>query len=878
MRATRSSCREHLSRIISTSWAAGSGLTYVLDHVDGRRETLVPTETGVVTSVSNWKLTCDSATSMYRLYSPDGTIYTLGQKHYRVVDGHFAYEKDLRFVLQATQIADRNGNTLSIAYTAMGTTGFASNWTAQPVRLRTAYLPTSVTASDGRSLSFTYDPGAPAVNAHTEGYAARLQSINGPNGMVWRYNHAKHPNEVYDDLAEVIRPDGTSWRYTYDPPSSSTVGRLLHTVTYPTGGVRTHEYEATTPYAGCSINQEWDFVEGVRLKKVSTSDGGIWQYTYTLGASNGAYDVTTVSTPSGVEIYRHIGVGYFTPASLGTPDLVLPIDCTAWQPNPWLLGLLAEKEIGSNFKEVTEWDSRLHSSIWRHSVLARTGIREATVQTRAPVVKKKTVTLDGATYVKEYSAYDQYGNPTTITESGPNGGSRVTTQSYYVNNSKWILHQLQNESFAGSTTTRTFDGNGNLTGVTQDGVTRTFAYDAQGNVTTVTLPRNLVHTYSSHKRGIPQSESQPVGINLSRTVSDAGYVTSETDGEGRARSYSYDGLGRMMSIHYARGNNTSMSYTSVSKTVARGGLTEITEYDGFGRPMRNTLGGIATTFSYDSLSRQTFESNPGATAGTTYEYDVLNRIRKITNADATYKSHTYGAGSVTITDERSKVTTQHFRAYGDPANRFLTAVVAAEPSANMTIGRNSLDLVTSVSQGGVTRTFGYDTRNYLTSELSPENGTTTYERDAAGNMTARIIGGLRTDFAYDGQNRLMSVSYSDGTPAVTQAYSKTNKLKTVSSSVATRSMGYDANDNLTSESLSVGAVQLAAQYSYTNNDQLSTITNVPRSPSSAARATSSIAPTATCSWSTRPLRRRNSSNTFIWAASVLPNVCRIRAR
>ena len=82
---------------------------------------------------------------------------------------------------------------------------------------------------------------------------------------------------------------------------------------------------------------------------------------------------------------------------------------------------------------------------------------------------------------------------------------------------------------SGASTTRSFDANnGNLLSVTGDGITTSYTYDGQGNPASATFPRYLTHTYSSYKRGIPQSEWQPEGVNLSRSVSDAGNVLLET--------------------------------------------------------------------------------------------------------------------------------------------------------------------------------------------------------------------------------------------------------------------------------------------------------------------------------------------------------------
>jgi YD repeat-containing protein len=117
-------------------------------------------------------------------------------------------------------------------------------------------------------------------------------------------------------------------------------------------------------------------------------------------------------------------------------------------------------------------------------------------------------------------------------------------------------------------------------------------------------------------------------------------------------------------------------------------------------------------------------------------YDLLNRMTRQTNPDETFSLVTFGAGSVIKTDERGKVTTSSYRSYGDPSQQILMQIVAPESGANITITRNTKDLVTSVAQAGVTRSYGYDVNYHLTSVTNPETGVTAYGRDAAGNKTS----------------------------------------------------------------------------------------------------------------------------------------------
>lgn len=153
------------------------------------------------------------------------------------------------------------------------------------------------------------------------------------------------------------------------------------------------------------------------------------------------------------------------------------------------------------------------------------------------------------------------------------------------------------------------------------------------------------------------------------------------------------------------------------------------------------------------------------------------------------------------------------------------SITAPDTSANMSIARNAKDLVTSIAQGGLTRSYGYNSNYYLTSVVNPETGTTTYGRDAAGNMTSRTVGASGTStYTYDGQNRLTAVTYPGTTPSVTQTYSKTHKLKSVVSTAASRSYVYDANDNLISESVVIDGLTLTTGYGYNAIDQLASVT------------------------------------------------------
>ncbi|WP_235390809.1 hypothetical protein [Pseudomonas avellanae] len=157
--------------------------------------------------------------------------------------------------------------------------------------------------------------------------------------------------------------------------------------------------------------------------------------------------------------------------------------------------------------------------------------------------------------------------------------------------------------------------------------------------------------------------------------------------------------------------------------------------------------------------------------GTSYQYDALGRVIRITHADGTYQSTAYGFAHKVVTDERGNSTTYNYRGYGDPEKLSLMSFQPSDPAASITLTRNSREQVTSVTQGNFTRHYGYNANGYLISVSNPETGDTVYGRDIAGNMTSKQVGQSDiTTYTYDGQNRQTAIDYAQGTPAIKNTY------------------------------------------------------------------------------------------------------------
>jgi YD repeat-containing protein len=126
-------------------------------------------------------------------------------------------------------------------------------------------------------------------------------------------------------------------------------------------------------------------------------------------------------------------------------------------------------------------------------------------------------------------------------------------------------------------------------------------------------------------------------------------------------------------------------------------------------------------------------------------------------------------------------------------------------------GFDAADRLTTVTQAGQTRTFGYSTAGRLRTASNPESGVTGYEYTAAGRLSkktdARPVETVLSGF--DAAGRALTKSYSDGTPEVTYQYAG-ERLTKVSNAAAVVEYGFDELDRVTSRKQTVGTAEYTA--------------------------------------------------------------------
>ncbi len=367
-------------------------------------------------------------------------------------------------------------------------------------------------------------------------------------------------------------------------------------------------------------------------------------------------------------------------------------------------------------------------------------------------------------------------------------------------------HRLTSKDAANGLAHFDYDALGRLTKSTDAlGNFSTTEYDAEGRVVaTVDANHNrtemtydaagrLVETRSADGAVTTQSFCADVGSacamvdalgHLSTTAFDSvGRVTSQTDALGRVTSTRFDSGGRAQFV--SGPNQPPMTYFYnqaglLSDTVNGGtNLQTSLTYDARGNRTgvsTNTNGGPFTRYTFDAANRLLTETNPlhvvttysydaagsrstkldGNGQLTTYEYDENRRLTTVTCSDATKYEFAYDSrGNRTL--EKGPSHERHL-AY-DARNRVATTTdVTFGKSLSFTYDGNGNRA--SVNEGGTSFGYFYDSVNRL-KRADGFGGSIFFDYDAAGRRTSELRpNGIRTAWAYDDGNQLLSMTHS----------------------------------------------------------------------------------------------------------------------
>ena len=337
-----------------------------------------------------------------------------------------------------------------------------------------------------------------------------------------------------------------------------------------------------------------------------------------------------------------------------------------------------------------------------------------------------------------------------------------------------------------------YDSNGNVTKITDiDGRVTSYAYNSNNDVTSITMPGGGQYSYSYDGNRL-----------LTETVSATGVHTS----------YGYDAYGNSTSVSIGgdgdkviRSDTTYTSDGNMTASVTAGDRNTVTYANDTDRSLVNSVTdakGVATGYSYDSMRRLLATACGDAAVTNSYTDDLLSTL-----------THTNTSG---------KTTTYSF-IYG-----------AADLQTAVNIG--SRNLVSNAYNSGTwtlsSQTYGngdywkyfYDNMDTLTSRFTNCSDTEGigfyYTYNGKGKLVriemksvtiadGAVTGGTllsSENYLYDGSDRLIRVVETDGDNVVLHDFSWT----------------YDAKDNVTALTESIGGKSFSYTYAYDDDSRPTT--------------------------------------------------------
>ena len=324
--------------------------------------------------------------------------------------------------------------------------------------------------------------------------------------------------------------------------------------------------------------------------------------------------------------------------------------------------------------------------------------------------------------------------------------------------------------------------------------------DGYGNAVTVTDPRNHLTTYqyspSVCSSAYVWKKIQIVGGQTTTAQSSydcgTGLVIQSTNPRGYASDFTYDGVGRLLTVTYPAvagvRDQVSYAYDDTLRTVTF--FDELNDrardgYDAFGRRISTQRlrddGSVYSdaTATYNWQGQIASQNSPEGVT-TTYAYDLLGRLVKSTNDDGTHVDVAYqdtaSGQRRTVTDEEN-----HKRDFVyDLDGRVLqvTEYVGLTPYTTQYTYDDVGNLlsVADARSPPETTTQSYDDLNRVLQTNYPDSTVLVASYDENGNVIGRTDGTGSGVFTYDELNRLTNADYGNGLLVFDYAYDKNSNL------------------------------------------------------------------------------------------------------
>ena len=851
----------------------GGGSQTLLRRVSQPLNTIQPTDGASypVLTKGHWQFSCLPALARgsgegFVGRAPDGTRYQFDhmvQRNYPEYKPHptGGGVARIEFLILPTLITDRFGNWVRYTY------GGADGWRI-----------TSITSSDGRTITFGYN-----------GWGNRIQSVN-DGTRTWTYGY-----DGSGALQTVTLPDNSQWTFglsdlerepTHAPDRSC--GIVSHyqwdyayhggTIIHPSGAqgqftVKMTEHGRTLvpgteegceglPAPGNMANLVSRFFNNYALVNKTLSGPGMpamsWNYEYLPSAGAFSSDfpypgskVIKITDPHNNIVQKTFGTGFGLNEGLLLTNVVFAGNQDVLQT--------------TNYSYANPNDGPFTN------YLGWTTTRSDVMSTIYTPQSQRAITQQGVTMTQTVTGFDVYARPRGVRRYSTLGFDRTESTAYNDNLGLWVLGQVASRTIANEVASFTEYNPATalpLWSKKFDKLQATYGFHPDGTLASITDGLNHATSFSDYMRGLPRRITYADSKFVTADVNNIGAVTRVTNEANTTWTYGYDAMGRLALKTPPAGDGVSYHPTTLTfepvfgnefdlepghwrQTITTGNAVTVNYFDARWRKRVSATYDAAdrpaTTrvqrFDYDAYNKTTFASYPlsglasiySAVPGTATTYDALGRPTLTTAASELGLLSTttdYLSGFITrTTNPRGLATAQAFQVFDAPSQDHLITAWLPE-GVTVNIQRDLLGAPLSVTRNGggksVTRRYVYDFYRQLCKTVEPETGATLQDYDDAGNVMWRASGqslpgpgcettvpeSVKINYGYDLRNRLTSTSYGDGSPGITRDYSADGLLQQIASNGSAWNYTYNKRRLLTNEEMVLGGSTYALSWDF----------------------------------------------------------------
>nr|WP_241266995.1 RHS repeat-associated core domain-containing protein [Streptomyces scabichelini] len=645
-----------------------------------------------------------------------------------------------------------------------------------------------ITDRNGNAIDFDYDErGAPLAIRHSAGYHLRLTTAEGRVTALSLAEAAEDGSDVlikrygYTDgnLTEVTNSSGLPIRFTYDERlrvtswTDTNNSRYVYTYddqdrcTAQSGDAghlaNTFTYDGAAPeWPNCRITTVTT-AEGARSRFVINDNSQVIAEIGPLGAV----------TRTEYDEHHHLlsrtdALGKTTSIennALGRPTMIRRPDGGVITVEYDAIGLPVRiTEPDGAFWEHTYDDrgnrvslSHPDGALTRFAYDAQGNLKSVTdplgatthVRCNAAGLRVETMSALGD---RSTRAYDSFGRLSRSTD--PLGRE---THLWWTVEGK-IARVLSPD---GSEETWSYDGEGNCTAHTNStGARTTFEYTHFDLLAAETGPDGGRHefTYDPSLRLI--QVTNPLGLTWQYTYDSAGHLVAETDFDEQRITYERDAVGRVERCVNPAGQSIRYTYDAMGRPVAKSvdGQISSYEYDPVGRLIHAANPGCDIEWERDRAGRIVAERINGRTLASSYDA-IGRRVERTTpsGARASYQYDLVGRPTSLSTSGHTLDFTHD--AAGQEISRLIDESLALVQTWDA-VGRPLEQRVTAAGEQVQRRTYGYRADHHLVHVDDTLDGSTNFELDTVGRISAVQSPNSSERYVYDEAGHIKSAVWS----------------------------------------------------------------------------------------------------------------------